>query len=59
MSLYGYTFSWIEWQMTKNHDPRVLMIAFGLSNFATMAVCYLALFEKEGTVAPSWANIFG
>ncbi|KAJ9603129.1 hypothetical protein H2200_012424 [Cladophialophora chaetospira] len=59
MSFIFHTIKWVEWQVTTNHPPELLASAFGLANFAMAAVYYLALFDAEGTVAPTWANIFG
>jgi hypothetical protein len=58
-SLWGYTFNWIEWQVTKNYPPRILMVAFGMMNFTTLAVYYLVVFDPKGTVAPKWSDILG
>jgi hypothetical protein len=59
LSLGVYTFNWVEYQIFKKNDKRILMIAYGLANFVVAAVYYLALFEPKGTIAPQWANIFG
>ena len=59
LSLFGYTFNWVKWQVTKHHPPETLMVAFGFVNFVTAVVYYLVFFNEDGTVMPGWANIFG
>lgn len=57
-SLYGHTFKWIQWQLGRQ-SLDTIMIAFGIANFATAAVYYLALFDGKGTVNPGWTSFLG
>jgi hypothetical protein len=54
-----YMFNWIEMHVKKNYPLRVPMITFGLLNFATAAIYYLAFFDPQGTRAPAWGQALG
>jgi hypothetical protein len=59
LTLWGYSFNWYMFKVTKQYPPKILAVAFGLFNFATAVASYIVFFDGEGTAAPKWANIFG
>ncbi|KPI46094.1 uncharacterized protein AB675_465 [Cyphellophora attinorum] len=54
-----YMFNWIELHVKKHHPLRGPMMTFGLVNFATAAIYYLAFFDPHGTKAPAWSQALG